>query len=241
VRARRRLALRLSRRAFASTTHVASRPAAAAASGRLAPARTLAPKKAPAAEPAPAPAAPAADAPPPDPGPETDPRRLRVRASLAAAFDPERTGSVHVDDVPTLMRSLNVFVSDAAWAATVLPALLAAAGGPGPLLPARAVEDAVVRLLDERAFEPDRPEALYAAFRALDKRNEGFVELPALRDALGRATGGGLPERELDAFLRALAPRAFAAKYEDDPTRNRVYYQDYICGLHVRDSARPPA
>lgn len=222
---------------------------------RLSPAVELAPKKAPASAPAPAAAPPAEDAPPPDPGPETDLRRLRVRSTVAAAFDPERTGSLHVDVVPSLMRSLNVFVPDAAWADALLPALQAAAGGaPGPLLPARAVEDLIVRLMEERTYEPDRPEALYAAFRALDTRNEGFVELPALRAALGCATGGGLPEQELDVFLRALAPKAFVLrgdksdkndksgdKSEEDSARNRVYYADYICGMHVRQSSKPPA
>ncbi len=159
-----------------------------------------------------------------DPGPETNLLLLRVRAALKI-FDPEGTGMVHSDSLAPLMRYLNLFVTSEDVAGVILPEVMA--GQAAPHLPCAVVEAKLRTLLEEHAYEPDRPETLFAAFRALDKKNEGFVELAALQDALTRGADAMTTE-ELDAFSRLLAPRAYNPRTEEDETRGRVYYEDYI-------------
>jgi Ca2+-binding EF-hand superfamily protein len=180
----------------------------------------LAPKK----EAAPAVAAVVAPPEPVDPGPETNLVLLRIRAALKI-YDPEGTGVVHQDSLPTLMRYLNLFVTNEDVANTLLPELMA--GQAAPHLPCGVVEAKLRTLLEEHAYEPDRPETLFAAFRALDKKNEGFVELSALQDALTRGEGA-MTSQEVDTFSRMLAPRAYNPRTEEDETRGRVYYADYV-------------
>lgn len=148
-------------------------------------------------------------------------RKLNFRSAFCI-FDTENTGNITAGEVPALLRYLNIFVSDGDWQSTLLPELLN--GAVDQYVTRAALEAKVLHLHDGHLYEPDTPGTLYAAFRALDKDNLGYIELPKLKSALSTQ----LSEEELSKFLRLAAPRAFDASQAESPAAQRVHYADYI-------------
>ena len=147
-------------------------------------------KDAPAASAAPA-AAPAEPPPPPDLGPNIDPHLPLVSDTLSL-FDPDNTGFVPTADVPAILHSLGVFITDAEFTAVELPQL-GSAGEPAPRCARERVE--------ARAL------ALLAAFRVFDKAGAGSVGVDKLRRALtSPTTPGALTVEEFERMLEHLPP-----------------------------------
>lgn len=168
------------------------------------PAKKAAPAAA-AAAPAPSSLAPAEPPPPPDHGPNIDPRLGRVTAALDL-FDAERTGFISTSDVPALLHSLGVFITEAEFTATELPQL-GSAGEPAPRCARERVEARALALMAARAHAAPGALELLAAFRVFDKAGAGAVGVDKLRRALTNpATPGALSPEEFEKFLEQLPP-----------------------------------
>lgn len=171
---------------------------------------------------APAPAAAAEPAVPVDAGPETDARKLRFREAFTI-FDQEKTGSMLENEIPALLRYLGIFVTDADWA-TLQPEILKTQAA--PYVEQKHLEAHVIKLQDAGLYEAAGPATLFAAFRALDKGDLGYIEVSALKSAL--QGGGGMTEEEFHNFLRLAAPRSFNPAEAEEPAAHRVQYTDYV-------------
>jgi Ca2+-binding EF-hand superfamily protein len=55
--------------------------------------------------------------------------------------------------------------------------------------------------------------------QTLDTEGNGYLDSEKLKELLGGGAGGGLKEKELDAFLKVAA---------DKVAGGRVYYEDYV-------------
>jgi hypothetical protein len=161
-------------------------------------------KDAPAASAAPA-AAPAEPPPPPDLGPNIDPHLPLVSDTLSL-FDPDNTGFVPTADVPAILHSLGVFITDAEFTAVELPQL-GSAGEPAPRCARERVEARALALLAARAHAPPGALELLAAFRVFDKAGAGSVGVDKLRRALtSPTTPGALTVEEFERMLEHLPP-----------------------------------
>jgi len=149
-------------------------------------------------------------------GPNIDPHLPRVRETLDL-FDAERTGFILTSDVPAILHSLGVFITDAEFAAAELPQL-GSAGEPAPRCARERVEARALALVAARAHAPPSALELLAAFRVFDKAGAGSVGVDKLRRALTNpATPGALSVEELDAMLAQLP--AAATDGEGQPPR----------------------
>jgi hypothetical protein len=88
-------------------------------------------------------------------GPEVDERKLKIRAAFAI-FDPEATGTVSEEEVPTIFRYLDVFVADKEYTDKLLPELQG--DEPTSFVRYERFEKICISLMDSHAYEPD-PEA----------------------------------------------------------------------------------
>jgi hypothetical protein len=94
--------------------------------------------------------------------PEVDERKARIRAAFAI-FDPDNTGSVVEEEVPTIMRYLDVFVSDKDFVEKVAPELQG--DEPSAFVTYARLEKKVMELMDSHEYDPDPGDILLAAFR----------------------------------------------------------------------------
>lgn len=114
------------------------------------------------------------------------------------------------------MRYLDIFVPDKDYVERVLIDLHG--DEPKPFIRYEKFEEVCIKLMDSHEYEPDGPEILLAAFRALDVDGTGFLEVDKLKSFM---TGFGEPpfrEKELEAFLKITV----------DKETGKVYYEDYV-------------
>lgn len=132
-------------------------------------------------------------------------RRLeRIRAAFSI-FDPSGSGTIPEEEVPTVLRYLDVFVSDRDFVDKVLVELHG--DEPKPFVRRDRFEEVVVRLMESHEYDPDGAEVLMAAFRALDPEGKGYIDADKMRHLL--STNGEPPfaEKEIESFFKvALAP-----------------------------------
>lgn len=113
-------------------------------------------------------------------------------------------------------------------------------------------EREALKLLNARAYEPDSADTLLAAFRALDPKNTGSIDLDKLQGLLCTATEKNedpMRSKEWEAFAAiARGPTARGgakggaagggsgsgatprpgADSKEEPEPERVYYEDYV-------------
>jgi Ca2+-binding EF-hand superfamily protein len=119
-------------------------------------------------------------------------------------------------EVPSVLRYLDIFVSDKDFVDRILIELHG--DEPKPFVRYDRFEEVVVRLLESHEFDPDGPEVLLAAFRALDPECKGYIEADKLRALLGENGEPPMSDKELEAFLKVTL----------DKESGRVHYDDYV-------------
>jgi hypothetical protein len=109
-----------------------------------------------------------------------------------------------------------------------------------------ALEREALKLLNEHRYEPDTSDTLLAAFRALDPKNNGWIELEKLEGLLCTKTATNedpMRPKELEHFLAVARGNiarggskggqqqqqpASSSKFDDEPEPEKVYYEDYV-------------
>eukprot|EP01017_Pseudomicrothorax_dubius_P011929 TRINITY_DN1460_c0_g1_i1.p1 TRINITY_DN1460_c0_g1~~TRINITY_DN1460_c0_g1_i1.p1 ORF type:complete len:185 (-),score=45.70 TRINITY_DN1460_c0_g1_i1:76-630(-) len=145
------------------------------------------------------------------------------KAKIREAFNlfvTEREGYIPNEDVPYVMRYLGRFPSEAQVRDTILPQIQD--DEPSNQIKYSNLEAYMLKVLEEKEFEPDDPEMLLAAFRLLDPELKGFIETETITAYLENQ---GIPfkSQETKDFIK------FASNNATDPTK--IYYEDYIAKL----------
>lgn len=140
--------------------------------------------------------------------PAVDERLTKIRAAFAI-FDPSNSGTIPEEEVPTVLRSLDIFVSDKDFVERVLVELHG--DEPKPFVRYERFEEVVLRLMDSHEFDPDGSEVLMAAFRALDPEARGYIEADRMRALLQTMGEPPFSEKEVDAFLKVAVERDSSA------------------------------
>lgn len=143
-------------------------------------------------------------APPVSSLPAVDERLSKIRSAFAI-FDPSNSGTIPEEEVPTVLRSLDIFVSDKDFVERVLVELHG--DEPKPFVRYERFEEVVLRLMDSHEFDPDGSEVLMAAFRALDPEAKGYIEADRMRALLQTMGEPPFSEKEVDAFLKVAVER----------------------------------
>ncbi|RYG43616.1 hypothetical protein EON68_00110 [archaeon] len=111
---------------------------------------------------------------------------------------------------------MDIFVSDKDYAERV--AIDLHGDEPKPVIAYPKFEEVSINLMDSHEFEPDGPEVLLAAFRALDTEGVGYLEADKLSDLMTDLGEPPFREKEVEAFLKTVV----------DKETGRVYYEDYV-------------
>lgn len=119
------------------------------------------------------------------------------------------------------MRYLDIFVPDKDYVERVLADLHG--DEPKPFIRYEKFEDVCIKLLDAHAYDPDGPEVLLAAFRALDTEGKGCIEVDKMKSLMCELGEPPFREKELEAFIKIAV----------DKDSGLIYYEDY-CSLLSR-------
>jgi len=147
--------------------------------------------------------------------PEKD-RILAVLRNIFACFDQSNSGTIPIDEIAPILRYMGQFPPEGELVEVIHKQLLDEAQSRD--IPIPMVEKLILKLVTDREYEPDFPDTLLEAFKAIDVENQGYVSIDRATEVL-TAGASGLKERELSEFLR------FA---RDDKETTRIYYEDYI-------------
>ena len=150
------------------------------------------------------------------------PDKEKVKAilhKLFTAFDQDNKGTVAVEDVGAILRYLGQFPPEGELAEVITKQLVDEAESKD--IPYQLLEKTCSRLLADREYEPDFPDTLLEAFRAIDTEKLGYITVERASDVL-TAGATGMREKELNEFLRY-------AKDKRDP--EKIYYEEYIHNL----------
>ena len=77
--------------------------------------------------------------------------------------------------------------------------------------------------MDSHDYDPDGPEVLLAAFKALDPEGTGYIDAEIMKTMLMEHGDPPFREKEVEALLKAAV----------DKDTGRIYYEDYV-GLMSR-------
>ncbi|CAM9478471.1 unnamed protein product [Ectocarpus sp. 12 AP-2014] len=152
-----------------------------------------------------------------------DAQRKRIKEAFAL-FDKDKKGEklprqlVVQEEVSTIMRYLGAYPSEKAMAQEILPDMqgddvMAA-------VTYSSFETKMLEILASRAWDPDPPEVLLRAFRAIDEKGCGYIETAKMNELLV-SKGTPFRAKEIEAFLSV-------AK---DTETGHIYFEDYVASL----------
>lgn len=114
------------------------------------------------------------------------------------------------------MRYLDIFVPDKEYVEKILVELHG--DEPKPFIRYEKFEEVCISLLDSHEYDPDGPEVLLAAFRAIDAEGKGYLEVEKLKEILSEIGEPPFREKELEAFFKSAV----------DKDSGKVFYEDYV-------------
>ncbi|EWS71430.1 EF-hand calcium-binding domain protein (macronuclear) [Tetrahymena thermophila SB210] len=137
-------------------------------------------------------------------------------------FVKDKKGIVDKREIPYIMRYLGQFPSEAQVRDAILPEI--EEDEPSEFIKYSKFEPYMLKVLKEREYEPDDPEALLAAFKLLDQEGKGYIEIDMMKTFLEKQ-GIEFREQETKSFIE------FATN--KDPNATVIYYEDYISRLQA--------
>ncbi|CAM9386722.1 unnamed protein product, partial [Laminaria digitata] len=137
----------------------------------------------------------------------------------------DRAGSVVQEEVSTIMRYLGTYPTEKAMVTDILPEIQARnRGGDNPTdhVAYVAFETKMLEIMASRAWDPDPPEVLLRAFRAIDEEGAGYIETGRMNELLV-SKGTPFRAKEIESFMSA-------AK---DAETGHIYFEDYVASLTI--------
>ncbi|CAM9220695.1 unnamed protein product [Ectocarpus sp. 8 AP-2014] len=150
-------------------------------------------------------------------------QRKRIKEAFAL-FDKDKKGEklprqlVVQDEVSTIMRYLGAYPSEKAMTQEILPDMQG--DDVTAAVTYASFETKMLEILASRAWDPDPPEVLLRAFRAIDEKGCGYIETAKMNELLV-SKGTPFRAKEIEAFLSV-------AK---DTETGHIYFEDYVASL----------
>eukprot|EP00903_Cladosiphon_okamuranus_P007211 g6999.t1 len=144
-------------------------------------------------------------------------QRKRIKEAFAL-FDKDKKGTVGYEEVSTIMRYLGAYPSEKAMTQEILPDMQ----GDDVTSPVTysSFETKMLEVLASRAWDPDPPEVLLRAFRAIDEKGAGYIETAKMSELLV-SKGTPFRAKEIEAFL----------SIAKDTETGHIYFEDYVASL----------
>ncbi len=147
---------------------------------------------------------------------------VRIRETFDL-FDKEKSDTVVVEEVGTIMRALGAYPSERTLVKELLPEMQG--DEPTGFVHYENFVKVMLRVLASKEFEPDSGDILLQAFRTIDTNNTGYIPADVMEDLL-TAKGTPFRPKEIEGFLHVS---------KDSETGN-IYYEDYIAMLSKRST-----
>ncbi|CAM9935147.1 unnamed protein product [Ectocarpus sp. 4 AP-2014] len=146
-------------------------------------------------------------------------QRKRIKEAFAL-FDKDKKGEKLVvqEEISTIMRYLGAYPSEKAMTQEILPDMQG--DDVTAAVTYASFETKMLEILASRAWDPDPPEVLLRAFRAIDEKGCGYVETAKMNELLV-SKGTPFRAKEIEAFLSV-------AK---DTETGHIYFEDYVASL----------
>eukprot|EP00904_Undaria_pinnatifida_P009911 jgi/Undpi1/604/HiC_scaffold_10.g04068.m1 len=142
----------------------------------------------------------------------------RLIKEAFALFDKDKKGSVVQEEVSTIMRYLGAYPTEKAMVTEILPDIQG--DDPTDVVSYAAFETKMLEIMASRAWDPDPPEVLLRAFRAIDEEGAGYIEIGRMNELLV-TKGTPFRAKEIESFMGA-------AK---DAETGHIYFEDYVASL----------
>ncbi|CAM9989840.1 unnamed protein product [Pylaiella littoralis] len=153
-------------------------------------------------------------------------QKKRIKEAFAL-FDKDKKGTVVADEVSTIMRYLGAYPTEKAMTQEILPDMqarttrkMAAGDDITSAVAFASFETKMLEILSSRAWDPDPPEVLLRAFRAIDDKGVGYIETARMSELLV-SKGTSFRAKEIEAFL----------SIAKDPETGHIYFEDYVASL----------
>jgi len=130
----------------------------------------------------------------------------------------ENPGYILKDEVPTIIRYLGGFPSEAQLSNVIIPEMQE--DEPTNYVHYDKFEKFMLNAIISEEFEPDDMETLLAAFRFFDQEGRGYIEIDVMKKIL-KENGIAFRDKEWDDFMA----------YSADLDTNVIYYEDYVSRL----------
>ena len=134
-------------------------------------------------------------------------------------FDKEKKGVVVQEEVPTIMRYLNVYPSEKMLVSNILPSMQG--DEPTSFVTYAKLEEVMLELMFHKVCDPDPEDILLQAFKTLDVEGKGYIEWDKMREIMQGEGEAPFRDKEIEQFQRIAM----------DIDTGHCFYEDYVAAL----------